>query len=128
MLCTRCLLLERARQAAALWGLGDADLVLAAERENVVFRLDRGEGSFALRFHRKGYRSDAELQSELNWLAALAKGGLHVPRPMPSKAGTLIQEFDGHHIDLLTWLDGHPLGAAGELKGVDDRAGFCRLL
>lgn len=121
-------MLENARKAASLWGLEGAEIGLAAERENVVFRVADGEKSYALRFHRRGYRSASELGSELGWMAMLAEGGLAVPRPIRSRTGELIEVLDGQHVDLLSWESGAPLGKAGELRGVEDRAGFCRLL
>jgi Ser/Thr protein kinase RdoA (MazF antagonist) len=58
--------------AREAWGLGDAPIALVAERENRVYRVDRSDGSpLALRLHRLGYRSDAELRSELDWIAWL---------------------------------------------------------
>lgn len=124
----RCPLDKAAREAAAAWGLGDAEIALAARRENVVFRVEAPEGPRALRFHRPGYRSEAELRSELQWMAALAEGGLRVPAPMPAENGALVLRQGAHLVDLLEWLPGESLGPAGELQGVEDRAGFCRVL
>lgn len=115
-------------KAAALWGLKDAPAELAARRENVVYRVEAADGPLALRFHRVGYRSEAELQSEADWLAMLAEGGVPVPRPVASTAGRLIENVDGQHVDVLTWEAGAPLGKAGELKGVVDRLSFCSML
>lgn len=119
---------EPARNAAALWGLEDAPIKLVARRENVVYRVDAPDGPRALRFHRKGYRSTAELRSELDWMAMLEAYGMSVPRPVRSLAGHFIEEIEDQQIDLLTWESGEPLGRAGELIGVEDRAAFCRLL
>lgn len=119
---------EPARNAAALWGLEDAPIKLAARRENVVYRLEAPDGPRALRFHRKGYRSTRELQSELDWMSMLDSCDLPVPRPVPSVAGHFIEEIEDQQIDLLTWESGEPLGRAGELNGIKDRAAFCGLL
>lgn len=119
---------EIVREAAALWGLEDVPIKLAARRENVVFRVEAPNGLRALRFHRKGYRSTKELQSELDWMAMLDSGGLPVPRPVRSAAGRFIEEIEGQPVDLLTWESGAPLGKAGELNGITERAAFCRLL
>ncbi|WP_322866734.1 phosphotransferase [Aquicoccus sp. G2-2] len=119
---------ELAREAARLWGLGDAPIELAAQRENMVYRVVASEGDFALRFHRPGYRSEAELRSELEWTAMLAQGGLSVPAPKRSQSGRLIERAGECLVDLLTWLPGEGLGKAGEMRGVADRAGFCRQL
>ena len=69
-------MIELAKQALPFWGLEGASVTLAAHRENVVFHLRHSRGEFALRFHRKQYRTDGELRSELSWIAALDQGGL----------------------------------------------------
>ena len=56
----------------AAWGLAGAPCRLVAQRENRVYRVETPDGARALRLHRAGYRSPAELKSELDWMAALA--------------------------------------------------------
>ncbi|SEP80675.1 homoserine kinase [Thalassovita taeanensis] len=115
-------------RAAALWGITPDQITLAARRENTVYRATTPAGRFALRLHRPGYRTEAELTSELQWMAMLNSGGMTVPRPIPSQSGTLIEMVEETPVDLLTWLPGHPAGTAGTLDGIPDRAGFCRQL
>lgn len=104
---------DLATTAAARWGLGHARLQFVAGRENQVYRLTvASAGHYALRIKRPGYRSSIELESELQWMAALAQAGLLVPRPVSSLAGRLLEEVNGHQVDLLTWLPGQTLGAA----------------
>ncbi len=67
-------MIEVAQAALECWGLADAKLSLAAARENHVFRVHTADGDFALRVHRRGYRSDAELNSELDWMTMVAAG------------------------------------------------------
>ncbi len=119
-------MLEAAREAAGFWGLGDAPIELAARRENVVFRVAAPGGDLALRFHRLGYRDEFQLTSELQWMAALANGGLRVPAPVAASSGALIQRQGDYMVDMLEWLPGRPLGKAGEMQGIADRAEFCR--
>ena len=114
-----------AARAAALWGFAPSGLKLAAQRENAVWRV---EGRFALRLHRPGYRTLAELQSELDWMAMLADGGLTVPRPIPSLAGKLVEMVEDTPISVLTWLPGRMVGAQGALDGITDRPGYMRKL
>lgn len=111
----------RAKKAARLWGFDPADVTLAARRENVVYRVTDARGSFALRLHRPGYRSEDELRAELQWMAALESGGMAVPRPVPLPDGRLTTEVDGTLVDVLTWLPGQMLGANGAMEGVADR-------
>lgn len=114
-----------ATRAAALWGFPPSGLVLAAQRENAVWRV---EGRYALRLHRPGYRTLAELQSELDWMAMLAAGGLTVPRPIPSRNGQLVEVVEDTPVSVLTWLPGRTVGAQGALDGITDRTGYMRRL
>lgn len=100
-----------AHHAARQWGLGHAQLQFVAGRENQVYRLSDASGEHALRIKRPGYRRNIELESELQWMAALDRAGLLVPRPVASRQGRLLETVDGYLVDLLTWLPGQTLGA-----------------
>lgn len=113
-------------QALQLWGMPGAGCQLAATRENRVYRVTSGERTFALRLHRKGLRSDSELRSELQWMAALNAGGLHVPAPVPSSNGILMHVVGGIQVDVLTWLPGAPIGSTAGGLAVNDRTGLYR--
>ena len=97
--------------ARAYWGLGDAPITLIAARENHVYRVDRSCGPAALRLHRPGYRTKAELRSELEWMAMLAGNGVQVPAPIAALDGGYLFEKGATAVDLLTWLEGAPLSA-----------------
>ncbi len=109
-------------QALKLWGLDGAEYTLVAARENQVFRVEAPSGPVALRLHRQGYRSDAEIASELHWMAAAAAGGLSLPGPIPARSGDMLQTIDGTQIDVLTWLDGIILKAVLEHAAPPKRA------
>lgn len=110
------------------WGLQDASASFVAGRENRVFRVQSPDGEFALRLKRPGYRSDAELLSELQWLEAMGCAGLHVPAPLPSRNGRLLEIVDGQRVDLLSWLPGRPMGSSREpLALAEPAAVFHRL-
>jgi Ser/Thr protein kinase RdoA (MazF antagonist) len=113
----------------ARWPIAVAACSLAAERENSVYRItDEGGAEFALRFHRPGYRSADEIQSELQWMAELEKEGLHVPRPVASRQGSYVENVDGQFVSVLTWLAGVLLGRVATPLAIDDRLGtFSRL-
>ena len=96
-------------QALDLWGLHGATYSLVAARENAVFKITSGTESYALRLHRSGYRTDAELRSELQWMNAVCEGGLKVPAPIPSTSHALLHVVDGVQVDVLTWLSGSTL-------------------
>jgi len=115
-------------QAAARWRLDPARITLAAQRENAVWKAETDTGVFALRLHRVGYRTQAELESELDWMAMLARGDMAVPHPVLSITGKLVENVEGVAVDLLTWLPGRTVGSHGALKGVSDRPGHMRRL
>jgi len=73
------------------WSLAQAHPSFVAQRENTVYRVDTiSNKSYALRIRRVGYRSDLEINSELEWMAMLAKEGLRVPVPVAASDGTHI--------------------------------------
>jgi Ser/Thr protein kinase RdoA (MazF antagonist) len=112
------------QQALALWPGEWASAELAAQRENQVYRVVAEDGAiFALRFHRLGYRSDAELRAELDWMAALQLCGLSVPQPIASRAGHYIECTADYRVDMLTWLAGAPMGQTNAALHLADRAG-----
>lgn len=114
--------------ALAAWGLQQAQVTFVAGRENRVFRVQNDECLFALRLKRPGYRSDAELHAELQWMAAMEQAGLRVPRPQPSRQGRLLEIVHGQRADLLSWLPGQPLGASQQPLNLPDAPGvFHRL-
>lgn len=112
----------------AAWGLAGAPCRLVARRENHVYRVETPDGLCALRLHRPGLRSAAELQSELAWMAALAAGGIAVPVPQPTLDGRVCTELGGVVADLLSWIDGRPMGVDGRLAPLDDPAAAYRAL
>ena len=61
--------------------------MLVAERENRVFKVTGSGQYLALRLHRKGLRSSAELNSELLWMATLSGADIDVPAPIASRDG-----------------------------------------
>ena len=99
---------------------GDAALTFVKYRENYVFRIDAEAGTYALRLHRHGYRTDAELLEELELITGLAAAGVAVPRIWRTPDGEpfcLVADDDGdvHQVDMLEWIpDAVPLGDIGE--------------
>jgi len=91
------------------WSLGEAEATLIAARENRVYRVATADGPAALRLHRVGYRSTAEINSELLWMDMLAKNGITVPAPIPASDGSYLRTCNGVMVSLLSWVDGIPL-------------------
>ncbi len=102
-----------ARDALAAWGLQDAGLELASRSENTVFRVRATAGAqLALRVHRPGYHSLAELNSELAFSAALHEAGMRVPRARLSLDGRgfVLASAPGseerRYVSMVEWVPG----------------------
>ncbi|MFJ5957304.1 phosphotransferase enzyme family protein [Paenarthrobacter sp. NPDC092416] len=109
------------RGALELYGIEEsATIELVKYRENYVFRVNSESGDFAVRLHRAGYRNDAEIRTELDYLHALARQGLNVPEVVPTLTGALMctvtaEDGTNFQLDVERWLQGtHPLGDIGE--------------
>jgi len=117
---------ELGRTALARWSLQDASIAPVAYRENMTFRVDAGRGArFALRIHQAGYRTDANIESELAFMRALAERGVRTPEVVPASDGSLFVTTaspvvpEPRQCDLFGWIDGRPLRAVGEPSAVD---------
>lgn len=118
---------QLAQRALDEWGLGGSELKLIKYRENAVFKVQTTAGQrYALRIHRHAYHSDAELRSELQWIAALDAGGLDVPGVLPTNKGDLFalvevpEVPEARQVDVFAWVDGEQLGSVE--AGVGDSA------
>ena len=125
------------RRALSHYGSAtDGDLTFVKYRENWVFRIDQADGRFAVRVHRLGYRSDAELLEELDLVSALKNEGVSVPvlrRTIDGRKFCHVPDDSGdlYQVDMLGWVDGgEPLGDIGAAFMGDeevDLAGFHNL-
>jgi Ser/Thr protein kinase RdoA (MazF antagonist) len=111
-----------------IWGLTGAACEFVAGRENQVYRIRCETGDFALRFKRPGYREREELASELYWLDAMERAGLHVPRPLASRNGRLLERVETFFVDVVSWLPGTPLGKSRQPLDLDNRQGIFRAI
>ncbi len=110
-----------AQTALSEWGFEGSELNLIKYRENAVFRVTTAQGElYALRIHRYGYHSDAELRSELQWMHALAENGIFVPTLVATKSGQPFAVISAaavpepRQIDVFQWVDGDQLGSVEE--------------
>ncbi len=109
-----------AHEALRHWSINDAEISLIKYRENAVFHVEHAAGRHALRMHRTGYHSDAELHSELQWMQALAEAGISVPAVVPTVAGDLFASQEGEGLpgpiqtDLFKWIEGEQLVGCSE--------------
>lgn len=112
---------ELAHSALAHWALSGAELHPIAYRENMTFSVDAGsKGRFALRIHQAGYRTDAEVQSELDFMDHLREAGILTPQVVKAGDGAsfIVGQADGvpeaRQCDLFEWIDGSPIRKCGE--------------
>jgi Ser/Thr protein kinase RdoA (MazF antagonist) len=110
-----------ARRAITHYGLDAGSRVeLVKVRENVVYRVTDSARSYALRLHRRGYRTENEVLSEVAYVRALHAHGFPVPEMLPTPDGRLtLPMADGRGsdfiVDLQRWVDGaEPLGGIEE--------------
>lgn len=111
-------LTELARRALPHWSLPeDSKVELIKHRENAVFSVTDEASRYALRVHRAGYHTDAQLLSELQWIAALDSEALRTPQILPTADGGSFARVSApsvpeeRQVDLLEWFDGEPLGS-----------------
>lgn len=102
-----------ARAALARFGLPALPLALLGHAENTTFRVEHGGERFMLRVHRLKYHDAPSIESELDWLDALARDtGLSVPRPVAAPDGARRVEVavagvaEPRHCVLLRWVEG----------------------
>lgn len=92
----------------------DSTLSFVKYRENVVFRVDDDGRSYALRVARPGYRTDAQVVSEVAFVRALRAAGVGVPDFVSTSDGRdLAVRADAgrrHQVLLQHWVtDAEPL-------------------
>lgn len=116
-----------AEAALQQWSGAFTNLSLVKYRENAVFSAYRNDGQrVALRVHRYGYHSDSELAAELCWMRAISSERLRVPGVILPKSGepfavvTHAAVPEPRQVDMLTWLEGEPIGAIEGGSGRDE--------
>ena len=99
-------------EALAHWG-GSAEVPrLISHRENAVYDVVLSAGRAALRLHRPGYRSEAEIAAELVWTEALTAAGFAAPGPVRALDGGLVARLgSGQLASVIAWMDGAPIGS-----------------
>jgi Ser/Thr protein kinase RdoA (MazF antagonist) len=112
---------QLAAEALRHWRLEGAKPLPTAYRENMTFQVDAAErGRFALRIHQAGYRSDAEIRSELAFMRALQERGVLTPELVPATDGSPFVVVQGPAVpearqcDLFEWIEGRLLRSVGD--------------
>ncbi|XOV86179.1 MAG: phosphotransferase enzyme family protein [Pseudomonadota bacterium] len=103
------------QQTARTFGVDAVSVALVSHSENLVYRVqtDRDQ-TFALRLHRPGYHSLAELEAEQQWTAALNDAGISVPVGEPTVVGhyykpVVLPTGEERFAGLVGWRSGVPL-------------------
>jgi Ser/Thr protein kinase RdoA (MazF antagonist) len=106
---------ELARQALGRFGLGDActiTLCNVSENHTYSVRDPAGGARYALRVHRPGYRTVAEIESELDWIEALRVDGvIETPGIVATVDGSRVASVSAagtgaRNVVMFDWLDG----------------------
>ncbi|MEM7092687.1 MAG: phosphotransferase [Actinomycetota bacterium] len=101
--------------AAPAFGVDLQHASLLSLSENVVLRLQTAAGEpLVMRFHRPGYNSLAEMESEVAYVASLGQTGVPVPNAIATIDGhhyvaTPVEGID-HQVGVVSWVAGEPLG------------------
>jgi len=111
-----------ARIAMAAFGLDVADIAPLSHSENVVLALTTtNDKRFAIRLHRPGYNSIAEMNSEVQFVESLRRFGVPVPTATPLTAGGHYTPVDvagiEHQVGVVEWVRGEPLGGPLDAGG-----------
>jgi Ser/Thr protein kinase RdoA (MazF antagonist) len=102
-----------AHRALLEWDVRVSKIALISRSENVVFRVDAEDGrAYALRVHRPGYHTLAELESEPLWTAALNGVGIGAPVAEKTRKGDhyAVVDVPGtdevRYVGLIPWFGG----------------------
>jgi Ser/Thr protein kinase RdoA (MazF antagonist) len=122
-----------ARQALGAFGIAPRALTLAARSENITFKVEADGGEvYALRLHRPGYNTLAELNAERMWTAALSEAGFAVPVGLTTADGrhyapVTLSDGEVRQAGLTRWTEGEVLAKVIEGEHLDLGAWFGRL-
>lgn len=95
------------------WNIRPTEIRVFSRSENVVLRVECDDARVvAVRLHRPGYHSLAELRSEQVWTSALQAAGIGVPRARPATAGeyyvevTIPRSGEIRQAGVVDWIEG----------------------
>lgn len=100
---------ELAAKMLEAYGLTATAVTPVRSWNTSVVRADTARGSYALRLHRPGFRSEAQIRGELAFLEHLVSCELAVPVPVATLTGDLLRLEEGstpRYCDVTTWLEG----------------------
>lgn len=103
---------RQADKALSGWGLGSAKAKLISLSENATYLVEpTGSHKYVLRLHRPGFRTEAQIKSEIAWLDDLSRyDDVSIASAVPSASGSQLFSFEGpsgtQHAVLFHFLDG----------------------
>ncbi|KHL05597.1 phosphotransferase enzyme family protein [Sinomonas humi] len=104
------------QQAIAEFGCPpDSRVAFVKHRENHVFRVANDDGEWALKLHRRGYRSDREIESEAAACELIGSAGVRVPHPLRTLGGSYVASVGSgegmHQATMQVWVpNASPIG------------------
>lgn len=111
---------ELATAALREWGIEGAAISPVAYRENMTFKVEAGGNAYAFRVHQAHYRTDGQIQSELDLMSYLNGEGIRTPRVVRTGSGRLFTTAETDAVgeprqcDMFEWIEGRPLRETGQ--------------
>lgn len=102
------------------WGLENVEIEPLAYRQNSTFRVSTGDRAYAMRVHQAGYRTDAQIRSELDFMRHLNASDVPTPAVVLACSGCSFVTVrhpevpEPRQCSLFEWIDGAPLRQMGE--------------
>jgi Ser/Thr protein kinase RdoA (MazF antagonist) len=96
------------RNALREFGVEPDSITPLVHAENTTYRVDSNRGTFCLRVCRPGYQSDANVLSEIEFMAALRHSGLGAPEPYGERVVKAVapEVPEARNCVLLGWQSG----------------------
>ncbi|AIE85238.1 phosphotransferase enzyme family protein [Fimbriimonas ginsengisoli] len=96
------------RAALREFGVKPSSIASLNHAENTTYRVESPEGIFCLRVCRPGYQSDANVESEIEFMSALRKAGIEAPQPYLDRVvkASVPEVPEARNCVLLSWQPG----------------------
>ncbi len=112
--------LAQVKDALIHWDLHPTTITVTSLSENIVYKVETTEGTFAYRIHRPGYHTLDELIAEHEWTKALSDAGFLLPVTRPTQSGEyylpITVNGGARYAEVIEWLEGCSLRELGERK------------